>query len=112
MATEGFMIVSRVKVGWFIMAGSLFLFGLAALLSDYEVASLTPVENLLFLIALTLMIVGSYFVRNSKPCPACGEQLALSELHCRYCGYTFKDVRPAEDTYATIARKFRAKLRM
>jgi hypothetical protein len=31
MATEGLMIVSRVKVGWFIMAGSLFLFRLAAL---------------------------------------------------------------------------------
>ena len=112
MATEGFMIVSRVKVGWFIMAGSLFLFGLAALLSDYEAASLTSEENLLFLIALTLMIVGIYFVRNSKPCPAWGGQLALSELHCRYCGYRCKDVRPAEDTYATIARKFRAKLRM
>jgi len=48
MATEGFMIVSRVKVGWFIMAGSLFLFGLGALLSDYEAEGLTPVENLLF----------------------------------------------------------------
>ena len=109
------MIISRVKIGWFLISGSIILFGLPVILVDdpdpsLKVAMLTSIENFLFFLSLILMIIGIYFVVSSKSCPACGEKLAPSVPDCQYCGYVFKDA-PAIDTgYAAIFRRFRSRL--
>jgi hypothetical protein len=89
------MIISRVKTGYFMVGGSIALFGLAAILTDdalpeTRAAALTPFQNLFVIVSIALMIIGVYFVLSSKTCPVCGEKIIRSADECRYCGTTFK----------------------
>jgi len=58
--------------------------------------ALAGLLNLLFLLSIGFMIIGTYFVRTSKPCRMCGEQVHRSDPTCRYCGYGFKDSASAQ----------------
>lgn len=89
------MIISRVKAGYFMVSGSIALFGLAAILADdsqpaTKAAVITPFQNLFVIVSVVLMIVGIYFVLSSKTCPLCGEKVIRSAVECRYCGTSFK----------------------
>jgi hypothetical protein len=92
------MIVSRVKSGFFMVSGSIVLFGLAAILTDdslpeTKAAALTPFQDLFVIVSILLMAVGIYFVLSSKTCPVCGEKVTRSAAECRYCGTMFKVAR-------------------
>jgi hypothetical protein len=87
------MIISRVKAGFFMIGGSLIVFGFNIFLTDdiaMQITMLAPVQNLLFFISILLMSIGIYFVISSKPCPACGEKVHRADTDCRYCGWIFK----------------------
>jgi hypothetical protein len=89
------MIISRVKGGLFMIGGSVIVFVLDAFLSEesaMQVATLTAIQNLLFLISILLMVIGIYFIISSKPCPACGERVRRSDPDCKYCGWIFKSI--------------------
>jgi hypothetical protein len=92
------MIISRVKAGYFMMSGSIVLFGLAAILTDDSLpvtraATLTPFQNLFVIVSILLLVIGIYFVLSSKTCPMCGEKVIRSAAECRYCGTMFKVAR-------------------
>jgi len=82
------MIISRAKAGWLMIAGALFIFGLADHLPE---TSLVGLQNVLFFTSIGLVIRGIYFVRTSKPCPRCGETVGRAESKCKYCGHVFKN---------------------
>jgi len=111
------MIISRVKVGWLIIAGSILMFSLAlaADVSDnseplLDFATFTAIENLLFFLSLISIAIGVYFVRSSKACLACGEKVASSDPDCKYCGYVFKNNRATHTEHSAtdnfILKKF------
>ena len=92
------MIVSRVKSGFFMVSGSIVLFGLAAILTDdslpeTKAAALTPFQDLFVIVSIVLMAIGIYLVLSSKTCPVCGEKVIRSAAECRYCGTMFKVAR-------------------
>ena len=92
------MIISRVKSGYFMMGGSIVLFGLAAILTDESLpvtraATLTPFQNLFVIVSILLMVLGIYFVLSTKTCPMCGEKVIRSAAECRYCGTMCKGAR-------------------
>jgi hypothetical protein len=84
------MIISRMKAGWLMIGGSIFLFVLTDMLPNSP-SVLSGFETVLFLGSIGLMIVGIYFVRTSKHCPRCGESVKRAETKCRYCGHGFKN---------------------
>jgi len=85
------MIVSRVKAGFFVIGAATVLFCLAVILAADSKPPITSANGFLFLLSLTLMIIGVYFVRSSKICPVCGERVARNEADCRYCRHAFKN---------------------
>jgi len=89
------MIISRMKAGWLMIGGSIFLFMIIGILPESQIA-LAGLLNLLFLLSIGFMIIGTYFVRTSKPCRMCGEQVHRPDPTCRYCGYVFKDSASAQ----------------
>ncbi len=36
----------------------------------------------------------SYWGRENKPCPSCGQEILAAALRCRHCGATFASARP------------------
>lgn len=44
----------------------------------------------------TLEIPASYWGRDQKPCPSCGQEILAAALRCRHCGVTFQDSRPRD----------------
>ena len=92
------MIVSRVKSGFFMVSGSIVLFGLAAILTDdslpeTKAAALTPFQDLFVICLLVFMAIVIYFVLSSKTSYLCGEKVIRSAAECRYCGTMFKVAR-------------------
>ncbi len=50
----------------------------------------------------TLEIPASYWGRDHKPCPGCGQEILAAALRCRHCGVQFQDSRPRDgDEYRT-----------
>lgn len=43
-----------------------------------------------------LEIPVSWWGRENKPCPACGQEILAAALRCRHCGATFSSARPEE----------------
>ena len=87
------MIISRVKAGLFMVSGSVMLVGFDAFLTDEtanQITMLGPVQNFLFFVSIALMSIGIYFIRSSKPCPACGETVRRPDAECKYCRWTFR----------------------
>jgi hypothetical protein len=87
------MIISRVKAGLFMLSGSVMLVGFDAFLADEtanQITMLGPVQNFLFFVSIALMSIGIYFIRSSKPCPACGETVRRTETECKYCRWDFR----------------------
>ena len=85
------MIISRMKAGWLMIGGSIFLFLVTSSLPQSQIW-LAGLENVLFLAFIVLMIIGIYFVRTSKTCRICGESVGRGETKCKYCGHVFKNV--------------------
>jgi hypothetical protein len=87
------MIISRVKAGWFMIGGLVLLFGFNASLTDDTAIRMTmlgPIQNLLFFVSIVLMSMGIYFIKSSKPCPACGETVRRTDTECKYCRWDFR----------------------
>jgi hypothetical protein len=87
------MIISRVKAGLFMVSGSVMLVGFDAFLTDEtanQITMLGPVQNFLFFVSIALMSIGIYFIRSSKPCPACGETVRRTDAECKYCRWNFR----------------------
>jgi hypothetical protein len=94
------MIISRMKAGWLMIGGAIFLFVLTDMLPNSP-NIFSGFETVLLLASIGLMVVGIYFVRTSKPCRICGETVGRDETKCRYCGHRFKN----EPAATSISKK-------
>lgn len=70
----------------------------------YGCVEVAPTEKL-----ATMEMPVSFWGREDKPCPACGQTILAAALRCRHCGATFETARPEDrqDFQARTALKQR-----